>query len=194
VCCLVCCGRGCGHDTVSERLRRWTRNPLGSARRGSNPLGVVLWLLVVDGFAAGVLCKWPRQSSNLQSPVPWADALSIGPRGYLSFAKPICVCSTGVRICIMFVGFSVGVFCVAFALLCRAVPVSCAVVVCVCVPWPRVLRAKDTLAEWLRRRPAKPMGSPRVGSNPTGVGLQVAALRRFGSAKVGAQKRGCSGN
>ena len=29
-------------DTVSERLRRWTRNPLGSARRGSNPLGVVL--------------------------------------------------------------------------------------------------------------------------------------------------------
>ena len=28
-------------DTVSEWLRRWTRNPLGSARRGSNPLGVV---------------------------------------------------------------------------------------------------------------------------------------------------------
>jgi hypothetical protein len=26
---------------VSERLSRWTRNPLGSARRGSNPLGVV---------------------------------------------------------------------------------------------------------------------------------------------------------
>ena len=29
------------HDTASERLRRWTQNPLGSARRGSNPLGVV---------------------------------------------------------------------------------------------------------------------------------------------------------
>jgi hypothetical protein len=29
----------------------------------------------------------------------------------------------------------------------------------------------DTLAEWLRRRPAKPMGSPRVGSNPTGVAV-----------------------
>ena len=27
---------------MSEWLRRWTRNPLGSARRGSNPLGVVL--------------------------------------------------------------------------------------------------------------------------------------------------------
>ena len=30
---------------------------------------------------------------------------------------------------------------------------------------------KDTLAERLRRRPAKPMGSPRVGSSPTGVVL-----------------------
>ena len=28
---------------------------------------------------------------------------------------------------------------------------------------------RDTLAERLGRRPAKPMGSPRVGSNPTGV-------------------------
>ena len=27
-------------DSVPERLRRWTRNPLGSARRGSNPLAV----------------------------------------------------------------------------------------------------------------------------------------------------------
>ena len=33
----------------------------------------------------------------------------------------------------------------------------------------RVTCAKDTLAERLRHRPAKPMGSPRVGSNPTGV-------------------------
>jgi hypothetical protein len=32
-----------------------------------------------------------------------------------------------------------------------------------------VLHSRDTLAERLRRRPAKPMGSPRVGSNPTGV-------------------------
>ena len=29
----------------------------------------------------------------------------------------------------------------------------------------------DTLAEWLRRRPAKPMGSTRAGSNPAGVAL-----------------------
>ena len=29
-----------GHDSVTEWLRWWTRNPLGSARRGSNPLAV----------------------------------------------------------------------------------------------------------------------------------------------------------
>ena len=34
---------------------------------------------------------------------------------------------------------------------------------------------KDTLAEQLRRRPAKPMGSPRVGSNPTGVVLAFSS-------------------
>ena len=28
------------HDSVSEWLRRWTRNPLGSARVGSNPIAV----------------------------------------------------------------------------------------------------------------------------------------------------------
>ena len=31
---------------------------------------------------------------------------------------------------------------------------------------------EDTLAERLRRQPAKPMGSPHVDSNPTGVDLQ----------------------
>ena len=47
-----------------------------------------------------------------------------------------------------------------------------------CTAWVRCLQRwsllglpmpTDTLAERLRRRPAKPMGSPRVGSNPTGV-------------------------
>jgi hypothetical protein len=37
-------------DSVSERLRRWTRNPLGSARRGSNPLAVALWCSCVACF------------------------------------------------------------------------------------------------------------------------------------------------
>merc|ERR1712242_213888 len=35
------------------------------------------------------------------------------------------------------------------------------------------MRVIDTLAERLRRRPAQPMGSPRVGSNPTGVVLDL---------------------
>ena len=32
-----------------------------------------------------------------------------------------------------------------------------------------VFSGRDTVAEWLRRRPAKPMCSARVGSNPIGV-------------------------
>ena len=38
----MCQQQVCNHDTVSERLRKWTRNPLGSARRRTDPLGVVL--------------------------------------------------------------------------------------------------------------------------------------------------------
>ena len=36
---------------------------------------------------------------------------------------------------------------------------------------PEMLGTTNIVAEWWRRRPAKPMGSPRVGSNPTGVDL-----------------------
>ena len=43
-----------GIDTVSERLRRWTRNPLGSARRGSNPLGVALRQMLSSDMQADV--------------------------------------------------------------------------------------------------------------------------------------------
>ena len=41
-----------------------------------------------------------------------------------------------------------------------------------------MLHYKDTLAKRLRRRPAKPMGSPRVGSNPTGVAGVAAPAPR----------------
>ena len=36
---------GAAQDEVAEWLRRWTANPLGSARVGSNPIlvGKVLW-------------------------------------------------------------------------------------------------------------------------------------------------------
>ena len=40
------------------------------------------------------------------------------------------------------------------------------------------VRGNDTVAEWLRRRPAKPMGFHRVGSNPTGVALQALGFPR----------------
>ena len=40
----------------------------------------------------------------------------------------------------------------------------------------------DTLAERLRRRPAKPMGSPRVGSNPTGVDIPSVLAAEAGQA------------
>ena len=42
--CFGFCQRGASvtNDSVTEWLRRWTRNPLGSARKGSNPLGVAL--------------------------------------------------------------------------------------------------------------------------------------------------------
>ena len=37
-------------DIVSEWLRRWTRNPLGSARAGSNPADVVYGLKIWSKF------------------------------------------------------------------------------------------------------------------------------------------------
>ncbi len=45
------------NDTVPERFRRWTRNPLGSARRGSNPLGVVLRFEVAGLLARAFFAK-----------------------------------------------------------------------------------------------------------------------------------------
>jgi hypothetical protein len=41
---------------------------------------------------------------------------------------------------------------------------------------------QDTLAEWLRRRPAKPLGFARVGSNPTGV-VTFSFLKYFYASK-----------
>ena len=51
-------------------------------------------------------------------------------------------------------------------------------------------KSDDTLAEWLRRRPAKPMGSPRVGSNPTGVVCShLRSLRGAGFLRDGRPSR-----
>ena len=61
-------------DTVSEWLRRWTRNPLGSARRGSNPLGVVLSLLFYDQATTRVVEDVESESTRFSWHVlefPW---------------------------------------------------------------------------------------------------------------------------
>ena len=50
-------------------------------------------------------------------------------------------------------------------------------------PTEKLTHPDDTLAEWLRRRPAKPMGSPCVGSNPTGVVFASARRPRLGQAR-----------
>ena len=49
-------------DTVSKRLRRWTRNPLGSARRGSNPLAVVSVPPELD--LASYTCHKPKRAAD----------------------------------------------------------------------------------------------------------------------------------
>jgi hypothetical protein len=36
--------RVASHDMVSQRLKGWIRNPMDSARRGLNPLGVAFFL------------------------------------------------------------------------------------------------------------------------------------------------------
>ena len=39
-----------------------------------------------------------------------------------------------------------------------------------------LLHVRDAVAEWLRRRPAKPLGFAREGSNPSGVVLFKSVL------------------
>ena len=43
-------------DEVAEWLRRWTANPMGSARVGSNPILVVIFKLCIFAFTALWIC------------------------------------------------------------------------------------------------------------------------------------------
>ena len=52
------------------------------------------------------------------------------------------------------------------------------------------LHDMDTLAEWSRRRPAKPMGSPRVRSNPTGVDFLLSMLAGMSVRRQEDRQRG----
>ena len=81
---------------VAEWLRRWTRNPLGSSRAGSNPADNATFCCLFDCYVCCIfpLIEWivwyskqfsikyrPRRDSNSQSSDPKSDALSIRPRG-----------------------------------------------------------------------------------------------------------------
>ena len=47
-------------DTLSEWLRRWTRNPLASGRRGSNPLGVAIGDFAEAMAQYAIVYLWTR--------------------------------------------------------------------------------------------------------------------------------------
>ena len=54
---------------LSERLRGWTRNQLGSARKGSNPLGVV---------GCTILCLWSFILTQPASPQEFVFSMFLG--------------------------------------------------------------------------------------------------------------------
>merc|ERR1711946_67566 len=56
------------HDAVAEWLRRWTANPMGSARVGSNPIHVDKLFSLIFCVRRGQACKMdrPRVGSNHQ--------------------------------------------------------------------------------------------------------------------------------
>ena len=66
-------------DTVAEWLRRWTRNPLGSARVGSNPTGVALMILgfTVFPYFAFVFLKFFARTIEHLPPCATPDS-SVG--------------------------------------------------------------------------------------------------------------------
>ena len=57
---------------MSEWLRRWTRNPLGSARRGSNPLGVDTFLHYVREI---VRCRIELPKNSSPRKAAWPSGL-----------------------------------------------------------------------------------------------------------------------
>ena len=72
-------------DTVSEWLRRWTRNPLGSAREGSNPFGVGFFC--VARFRRNAQMRCPGIEPG---PSAWkADILTTRPTTPLAHSRTI---------------------------------------------------------------------------------------------------------
>jgi hypothetical protein len=82
---------------VSEWLRRWTRNPLGFARRGSNPLGVAFvaiefYLWSQDTLPGNLFDLEPiRRNGPLIQIQDYPETVTATARFHLSAAKKACV-------------------------------------------------------------------------------------------------------
>ena len=152
------------NDTLAGRLRRRPAKPMGSPRVGSNPTGVVLVLPVL-----------PRCGSSMcghTTSMLWVVMLDVGHRAAHT------QCQRHGR---YIVWPAITIKSAAYGLLGRARTLRAKYTHSVgandaAFKLTYIEGAKDTLAERLRRRPAKPMGSPRVGSNPTGVVFAQKAL------------------
>ena len=53
-------------DEVAEWLRRWTANPMGSARVGSNPIFVEIFFLLAIDFVLNVQVSIIHVQSNIK--------------------------------------------------------------------------------------------------------------------------------
>merc|ERR1712242_539787 len=131
-------------DSVSERLRRWTRNPLGSARRGSNPLAVA-FQSSPGGTArrgrgkraaaeSGSTLLIDKRACTISTPMAEAPCSGL-------FALRL-LRSPGWRPCLSRVLAS------------------------------ELLRYQDSVSERLRGWTRNPLGSARRGSNPLAVAFQ----------------------
>ena len=80
-------------DTLSEWLRRWTRNPLGSARKGSNPLGVAL------PQAPQTSTPPPRSCNSPAPPLASQACGHLGRRGSMHLLNQACKPAAAAAMC-----------------------------------------------------------------------------------------------
>ena len=152
---------------MSEWLRRWTRNPLGSARRGSNPLGVgnVVCLRLA-------CCMLEDHWTIAIDVTACTIAITIVSNMYITFIYIWCACSK--RIAASHTWFAI-IVSMHIGQVCNDV-FGRKIIAVVCFDFWNVafdlnskFDAEDTVSEWLRRWTRNPLGSARRGSNPLAV-------------------------
>ena len=181
---LCVCTAAIQHDTVSERLRRWTRNPLGSARRGSNPLAVEL--SHICNLACGCNASCLPHYHSLLCPVLLCSALCCSVLLLLlALCCPVLLCAAllcpACALLCPVLPFAalpcLALVCSALALVCSALPCNARIyplakkralqlvpkqatatsTVCCCQ------QPEDSVSERLRRWTRNPLGSARRG-------------------------------